>query len=99
RLERVAGFVDLAVGIEDGRVDLGTPTEILDALEIGPPVSRLGRRLGWTFMPLTVRDARRRASELHLAEPRPTHPVDAEPGALLLEAKGVYASYDEHKVL
>ena len=98
RLERVAGFVDLAIGIEDGGAIIGSPHEVLDQLQIGPPVARLGRRLGWTPTPLTVRDARRRADDLTLPEPQPLHAssTTAEP---LLEAKGLKTSYGDEVVL
>lgn len=59
RLERVAGFVDLALGFDSGRVSVGTPAEIMRRLGLGPPVARLGRLAGWEPVPLTVRDARR----------------------------------------
>jgi energy-coupling factor transport system ATP-binding protein len=61
RLERVAGFADLALGCRAGAVRIGAPSDVLDELGAGPPVARLGRALGWTPTPLTVRDARARA--------------------------------------
>jgi energy-coupling factor transport system ATP-binding protein len=59
RLERVAGFVDLAIGCLSGRVVVGSPAEILQVTETGPPVARLGRLAGWSSIPLTVKEARR----------------------------------------
>lgn len=70
RLERVAGFVDLALGCSPGgRVTLGAPAEILDRVDTGPPVTRLGRMLGWSPAPLTVREARRMAARTILEAP------------------------------
>jgi energy-coupling factor transport system ATP-binding protein len=63
RLERVAGFVDLALGFEAGRVAAGDPADVIRRLAMGPPVARLGRLAGWDPVPLTVRDARRIAPE------------------------------------
>ncbi|HXF72776.1 MAG TPA: ABC transporter ATP-binding protein, partial [Actinomycetota bacterium] len=71
RLERVVGAVDLAVGCRQGEPPLAGPTpEVLGALGLGPPVARLGRLLGWEPVPLTVREARRRAALL-AARPTP----------------------------
>ena len=65
RLERVAGFAELAVGVRAGRPPVtGGAAEVLEELASGPPVTRLGRLLGWQPPPLTVRDARRRAPRL-----------------------------------
>src|SRR6185295_11797321 len=72
RLERVAGFVDTAIGFERGRASPGDPAQVIRDLEMGPPVARLGRLAGWDPVPLTVRDARRLGGPLppNTAEPR-----------------------------
>jgi energy-coupling factor transport system ATP-binding protein len=59
RLERVAGFVDHAIGFDAGRAEAGEPAAVIRRLAMGPPVARLGRLAGWDPVPLTVRDARR----------------------------------------
>ena len=64
RLERVAGFVDRAIGFEAGRAFAGAPAEVIRRLALGPPVARLGRLAGWDPVPLTVRDARRMGGSL-----------------------------------
>ncbi len=70
RLERVAGFVDLALGCSSGgEVTLGAPAETLGRVGTGPPVARLGRLLGWRPAPLTVREARRLAAGTSLGPP------------------------------
>ena len=97
RLERVAGFVDLAVGLRRGEpVTIGQPAHVLEELRSGPPVARLGHLVGWSPQPLTVRDARRLAPSLTLA-PRP----DDEPitGPSVLEAAGLGAGYGHNLVL
>jgi energy-coupling factor transport system ATP-binding protein len=63
RLERAAPLADRAVLVEEGRV--GTPAAVGDVLATypgAPAVTRLGRLLGWSPLPLTVRDARARAA-------------------------------------
>ncbi|MDQ3914057.1 MAG: energy-coupling factor ABC transporter ATP-binding protein, partial [Actinomycetota bacterium] len=73
RLERVAGFVDAALGcLGGGRVVYGEPRRVMREAGTGPPVARLGELLGWEPRPLTVRDARRFARDVDLpAAPRP----------------------------
>jgi energy-coupling factor transporter ATP-binding protein EcfA2 len=66
RLERVVQFVDRVVHVPGGAepVVIGEPTEVLAGTPIAPPVVELGRSLGWSPLPLTVRDARRRSVSL-----------------------------------
>lgn len=97
RLERVAGFADLVVVMEEGRGRAGVPGEVLDGSLGGPPVARLGRLLGWRPVPLTVREARERARGIALPAPRP--PGRRPPGEVLLRARGLHASYGERVAL
>ncbi|XBB70030.1 ATP-binding cassette domain-containing protein [Nocardioides sp. WV_118_6] len=76
RLERVVPFADrLCLLRRGGTVEVGDPAEVLRAAPIAPPIVELGRLAGWDPLPLTVRDARRRAPALRdrLGEP-PTRP-------------------------
>ncbi|HWC32901.1 MAG TPA: ATP-binding cassette domain-containing protein [Actinomycetota bacterium] len=99
RLDRVAGFVDLAIGCHGkGRVEIGDPAAVLERLQTGPPVSRLGRMLGWRPVPLTVRDARRMAAGRRAAPARSPRPR-VQLGEVLLEARDLTASYDGTTVL
>jgi energy-coupling factor transport system ATP-binding protein len=93
RLERVAGFVDLAIGIEHGEVWAGPTPAVLERLEAGPPVAHLGRALGWRPVPLTVRDARRHVAgaSIALTEPAPTARRPA--GHALISTRGLRAAY------
>lgn len=62
RLERVIHHADQILLVQDGVVsDLLPPTEAMRHSPVAPPVVRLGRRLGWEPLPLSIRDARRRA--------------------------------------
>ena len=38
RLERVAGWVDVAIGFDRGRVSSGSPADVIGHLAAGPPV-------------------------------------------------------------
>lgn len=96
RLDRVAGFADSAIGCLGGGVVItGAPAEVLERLGSGPPVSKLGRLLGWTPLPLTVRDARRMARERGVEAPTPASPpAVSDRGRSMLTATGIVASYD-----
>jgi energy-coupling factor transport system ATP-binding protein len=95
RLERVMHAADTIAWITpDGRVDLGRPADVLARSTITPPLAALARELGWSRVPLSVREARRRI----LAEDvRP--PVAAEPapvaGGSALAASGVEVRYGD----
>jgi energy-coupling factor transport system ATP-binding protein len=95
RLDRVAGFVDMAIGcLGQGRVIAGEPAEILDRVQAGPAVSRLGRLLGWSPVPLTVRQARRMAQQRGVKPGRAPQPKLASQGPVLLQARDVSAGYE-----
>ncbi|MER5936974.1 ATP-binding cassette domain-containing protein [Streptomyces sp. NPDC001928] len=66
RLERVIQYADrIALMPSPGAAPiLGTPAEIMAVSPVYPPVVALGRLAGWSPLPLTVRDARRRAAPL-----------------------------------
>ncbi len=62
RLERVVQYADRVVEVRaDGSVRAGSPAEMLATTAVAPPVVELGRLAGWQPLPLSVRDARRRA--------------------------------------
>jgi energy-coupling factor transport system ATP-binding protein len=70
RLERVIHHADQVLLIEGGRVSaLLHPADAMVSSTIYPPVIGLGRHLGWTPLPLSVRDARRRARDLRATLP------------------------------
>jgi energy-coupling factor transport system ATP-binding protein len=89
RLERVIHHADNVVLLASGRGErsvsgLLAPAEAMLTSPIYPPVIGLGRALGWTPLPLSVRDARRRAVVLRerLGAPEEAPAVDrtgAEP--------------------
>lgn len=66
RLERVVQYADrVALLPAPGAAPvLGTPAEVMAVSPVFPPVVDLGRLAGWSPLPLTVRDARRRAGDL-----------------------------------
>ncbi|MFF4252250.1 ABC transporter ATP-binding protein [Streptomyces sp. NPDC001663] len=66
RLERVIQYADqVAVLPAPGAPpQLGAPADMMAVSPVCPPVVDLGRLAGWSPLPLTVRDARRRAGDL-----------------------------------
>ncbi|MGE5225679.1 MAG: ABC transporter ATP-binding protein [Planctomycetaceae bacterium] len=93
RLERVAGWVDVALGFEQGRVQIGEPATVIHDLASGPPVARLGRLVGWTPVPLTVRDARAAARTRTLGPRRP--PSREVLGEVLASTRALDAAYED----
>jgi len=109
RLERVVQYADrvVIVGGDDpaavdapsggpaaGRVSVGAPVDQLAVSPVVPPVVALGRAVGWTPLPLSVRDARRRAGELrgHLVGVDPPA-RRARSGEVLARTTGLFAGY------
>ncbi|MFD5227132.1 ABC transporter ATP-binding protein [Streptomyces qaidamensis] len=66
RLERVIQYADQVVLLPAPGASpvLGSPAEVMAVSPVYPPVVALGRLAGWNPLPLTVRDARRRAGDL-----------------------------------
>ncbi|MEV6973367.1 ATP-binding cassette domain-containing protein [Kitasatospora sp. NPDC093806] len=65
RLERVVQYADQVLLLTPGAPPvLGEPAEVMAHSPVHPPVVGLGRLAGWRPLPLTVRDARRRAAGL-----------------------------------
>ncbi|ROQ32052.1 energy-coupling factor transport system ATP-binding protein [Streptomyces sp. PanSC19] len=62
RLERVVQYADQVLLLPEGV--MGPPAEMMAVSPVHPPVVALGRLAGWDPLPLTVRDARRRAAPL-----------------------------------
>ncbi|MEE8602732.1 ABC transporter ATP-binding protein [Euzebya tangerina] len=79
RLERIVQFADqvaeldgapdpgrpgTAAGRQVSRVRCGATADVLVDAAVAPPIVELGRVAGWHPVPLTIRDARRRAGSL-----------------------------------
>ncbi|MBC7551464.1 MAG: ATP-binding cassette domain-containing protein [Cellulomonas sp.] len=65
RLERVVQYADKVISLcGDGHAVDGTPADVLAGSLVVPPIVELGLLAGWAPLPLSVRDARRRAAPL-----------------------------------
>ena len=95
RLERVVPFADrLCLLTGDGGVTVDAPEVVLADSPVAPPLVELGRAAGWSPLPLTVRDARRRARGMVLPPP-PADPTRTSPAAVLT-ARGVTVVHGRH---
>lgn len=98
RLERVVQYADHVVTLSGtGRfVDSGAPAAMLATAPVRPPVVQLAQLAQWQPVPLSVRDARRRAAPLRerLAHVRDA-PAARAPGPAVAALRGVSAAYDD----
>ncbi|MDX3764319.1 MULTISPECIES: ABC transporter ATP-binding protein [Streptomyces] len=85
RLERVVQYADQVVLLPSPGAApvMGAPADIMAVSPVHPPVVALGRLAGWDPLPLSVRDARRRATDLRerLATAEPPPPAPSAPAA------------------
>ncbi|MFD9220342.1 ABC transporter ATP-binding protein [Streptomyces sp. NPDC060064] len=96
RLERVVQYADQVIllpGPGESPV-IGAPAEVMAVSPVHPPVVALGRLAGWDPLPLSVRDARRRAGALRERlegfSPTPPLPVTGATSAPpAIEARGL----------
>ncbi|MPZ53173.1 MAG: ATP-binding cassette domain-containing protein [Acidimicrobiia bacterium] len=93
RLERIVDYADSAVVLDGtGRVLMGPPAEMMVTSPVAPPVVELGRALDWQPLPLSVRDGRRMAAGITLAEPVPV--IDRNgPGDVVVSAVDLRVRY------
>ena len=99
RLERVIQYADRVVRVgDDGAVTSGDPADAFESGPVAPPVIDLGRLAGWRPLPLSVRDARRQASDLRVripaAPPVAAHRSQAA-DRTVLRARGVVVRYGD----
>ena len=96
RLERVVQYADRLVLVPGGggAVVHGEPGDVLRDAPVAPPVVELGRVAGWRPLPLSVRDARRRAAPLReqLADVEPPA-REVLGGATVAATRDLVASY------
>ncbi|WOP19959.1 ABC transporter ATP-binding protein [Raineyella sp. LH-20] len=103
RLERVIQYADTIAEIAAGRLlRSGDPHQVMAEATVVPPIVRLGRLAGWEPLPLSVRDARRRARTLRAELPDlPPQRLagTATPGRTLAAASGLTVRYGRVEAL
>jgi len=100
RLERVVQYADRVVHVPgDGApLQVGTPAEVMSTSPVVPPVVGLGRAQGWAPLPLSVRDARRAATDLRarLSErPAPLRVAGPADGRPVAHVRDLVVTYGE----
>ncbi|KUL55217.1 cobalt ABC transporter ATP-binding protein [Streptomyces sp. NRRL F-4489] len=104
RLERVVQYADQVIvlpGPGEAPV-MGEPAAMMAASPVRPPVVELGRLAGWSPLPLSVRDARRRAAPLRerlAAAGTPAGRTPAADGEPVAAASGLGVHRDRVPVL
>ncbi|MCA1839136.1 MAG: ATP-binding cassette domain-containing protein, partial [Actinobacteria bacterium] len=63
RLERVIQYAETMCYVDTDGVLVGSPRDICASIDAGPPIVRLAKALGWSPLPLTLREARNFASD------------------------------------
>ncbi|MGW1107759.1 ABC transporter ATP-binding protein [Streptomyces sp. NPDC002540] len=95
RLERVVQYADQVVLLPSPGAApvMGAPADVMAVSPVHPPVVALGRLAGWEPLPLSVRDARRRAAGLRerLASARPPAAPSGPAGAVVAPLPAVPA--------
>ena len=99
KLERVIGFADRILYIEgNGSATIDSPEIIMKNSVIAPPIVHLARALGLSDIGLSVRDLRRKTTELRQTLPdieRTQH----QSGALAIKAENVEISYGRYPAI
>jgi energy-coupling factor transport system ATP-binding protein len=95
RLERVVQYCDQVVVLDRGAVASGEPSSLLGDAPIAPPIVELGREVGWSPLPLSIRDARRVARPLRdeLQAVGPPTNGHRTPGDRVASVEGLHVSY------
>ena len=96
RLDRIAAFADRCLVLDRGRVVAdGVPRDVLGDYAGAPMVTRLGNKLGWDPLPLTVKEARAHAgagrARSHGAAADISPPADVD---VLVRARGAGVTFD-----
>ena len=104
RLERVVQYADSRRVRARRRHASSTasPAELLARTSVAPPIVELGRLAGWDPLPLSVRDARRRATDAGRRRsrgvtPPPAVPAPSTAAPIALRARGIVVRYDARR--
>lgn len=101
RLERVLRYVDRLLVLENGRLVADGPVqEVLPAVKIVPPLVELARHLGWSPVPLSIKEGQKWARQWSAQLPTTPAELLASPaaGGKSLEIEQLQVNY-AHPVL
>lgn len=96
RLERVAQYADRVLYVPgDGTVHASGVREAMATMPMAPPVARLGRALGWSPLPLSVREGRRFVGGFDRQRPLGSQNGPRPRGEVTVEVKNLVVSYGD----
>ena len=103
RLERVLPYVNriIYMGGDTDSVLVGEPRQVLQQVELVPPLITIGKRLNWQPLPLTIQEARRFAEAMQV----PVNSSSAPPHQTLdgreiaLQIENLHVFYDSQPAL
>ena len=99
KLERVIHFVDRIVLVNgDGKVEIGTPSEIMQKSEINPPIVKAAKKLKLARIPLSVRELRRLAANWQI-EKNSKHETVLSSGDLLISINDLSFTINDKPIL
>ncbi len=104
RLERVVQYADRILYLPgEGRPPiLGEPRAVLAQVELTPPIITLAKALGWSPLPLTIKEGRRfvaRAATAPAAQPSPAPRATAASSTSVVSVSHLGFSYNGHPAL
>jgi len=107
RLERVVQYADRMVHVQGNGEPLvvGEPQDVLQQIELTPPLIQLGKALQWEPLPFTIKAARRQArkltlpSEPHVVQETVEPNVDEPPAPVDIAVDDLWHSYEGHPAL
>ncbi|MGI5952746.1 MAG: ABC transporter ATP-binding protein, partial [Brooklawnia sp.] len=96
RIERVMQVADQVAWLPgDGSVQLGPTAQVLARCDVVPPLAEIAHRLGWSQVPGSVRDARRRVQREQVKISPPPLAAALPGGPAVAVLRGVAVHYGE----
>ncbi len=104
RLERVVQFADrvMCLTSPSGEPIIGPAREVMAKAPLTPPLISLGKRLGWSPLPLTIKEGMALANSIskpHGLEMICPSPAPVPRGPVAVEVRGLRFAYDGQEVL
>lgn len=105
RLERVLAFADHLIYLPEdrGRPVIGSPREVLQQVDLTPPVVALAKTLGWTPLPVTIEEglpfARRAVATTSSPIMQARSEGEREPLDGILRVEALKVAYNSRSVL
>jgi energy-coupling factor transport system ATP-binding protein len=104
RLERVVQYIDRVLYLPgDGQKPiLDEPREVLAQVELTPPLITLAKALGWSPLPLTIKEARRFTKQLAIWDSPPANlkpKIQNGKAAVSISIQDLTYSYNGHPAL